>query len=97
MEKDIVERLRTAANNNRYQAEAKRDTSGHALDDAQVVGKNAVAQMHDEAADEIERLRNALRGIAHDSWHAPVIDSPAANEYAQIVSEMMSRARDALA
>lgn len=60
MEKDIVVRLRIAAHNNRYQANAKRDSAGHGLDHAQVVGKNAVAQMHDEAADEIERLRERV-------------------------------------
>jgi hypothetical protein len=57
MQKDILERLRTAASNNRHQAEAKVDTSGHALDHAQIVSKLAIAQTHDEAADEIERLR----------------------------------------
>lgn len=60
---DIVEHLRTAAANNRFQAERKIDTSGHALDHAQVVGKLAVAQMHDEAADEIERLRSVVGAL----------------------------------
>lgn len=61
----------------------------------QAVACSSDAIMHLRA--ENERLRNVLREIAHGNWGAPAIDSQAANDYAQIVAEMQSRARDALA
>lgn len=61
---DIVERLRTAANNNRIQAERGTTTTGEILTALGCQTKEAVASMHDEAADEITRLRSLLKEAA---------------------------------
>lgn len=58
--RDIVERLRMAASNNRIQAERGTDSAGIPLRDSQAAGKRAVADTHDEAATEIERLRKIV-------------------------------------
>ncbi len=58
---DIVERLRTAASNNRIQAERGTTTTGEILTALGCQTKEAVAGMHDEAAAEIDRLRSLLK------------------------------------
>ncbi len=63
---DIVTRLRTAASNNRVQAERGTDTSHSALSSAQKAGKCATADTHEEAANEIELLRGLLAAYVAD-------------------------------
>lgn len=61
---DIVERLRTAASNNRIQAERGTTATGEILTALGCQTKEAVASMHDESVDEIERLRSQLKDMA---------------------------------
>ena len=58
---DLVERLRTAASNNRAQAERGTTTTGEILTLLGCLSKRTVAEMHTEAADEIDRLRSLLK------------------------------------
>lgn len=85
---DLVERLRTAASNNRIQAERGTDSSGHRLEFVQVVGKRTVAAMHDEAADEIEALRAMLRRIDNlTTWET----TPLGRDFQEEVDAILNR------